>query len=278
MATIRRNPVQVDESAGSLPAVTGVVHYRGPALSAPEPRFHRSHVLSCHLRAAGRYFLGGDEIEVKPPSLVLLPFGVSDHNRLTAPMDAYWCHLASAGIAAGARGRARVSLLGAVVERAYSRTLSGDEAASAVDLFREMRSHDGRGDLASRLVLAARALDLITLWARPLASEDGGAVEAYRALIERHAADERVALSDLARQVGRAPDHLGASFRRAHGVPPMEYRMRARLLHARSALADGASVAAAARAGGFSDPRYFARQFRRRYRTTPSEFSRDVRR
>jgi AraC-like DNA-binding protein len=271
-----RNPMQVDESSLPMPQVSSVAGYRGPPLHHGEPHAAPQHGLACHLRAGGVIRIGGEEIRDPPrPILLLIARGDQWTSDQRGEVDCTWCMFDAAGITPRPGGRVRVELGGLRVERSRWRELTAAEARAAIDLLRELRRHAGSPDAPGRLAGGARLLDLLALWAR---STGGGedVVERYRALIERHACDERVALEELARRLDRDLDHLGARFRREHGMSPIEYRTRARLLRGREALADGSTVAVAARAAGFADQRYFARLFRRRYGATPSDFARSL--
>ncbi len=223
-------------------------------------------MLACHLIAEGWYQLGDERLQPRAPYLVALPAGEIDGNELTSRMDAHWCLFVGGGLATGRQGRVRLALGTQTIERGHVRHLDPAEAHAAVDLFREMASLQRRVDLTARIGVAARLLDLLALWARPSAEEGGMAVEAYRALIERHACEESVPLTALAARIGFDSDHLGVGFREQQGMSPMEYRLlRVRLIrYAREAIADGQSLASAAQPGRLrGSGRYFARQFRR---------------
>jgi AraC-like DNA-binding protein len=266
----------VDESSLAMPQVSSVASYRGPPIHHGETHFMGQHALACHLRAGGVIDIEGEELrDPREPILLLLARGERWAGWQRGHSDVTWCLFDAAGIAPAPGGRVRVDLGGLRVERSHFRQLTANEARAAIDLLRELRRHAGSPDAAGRLAAGARLLDLLALWARS-ASDGDDVVERYRALIERHACDERIALEELARRLDRDLDHLGARFRRTHGMSPIEYRTRARLLRGREALADGGAVAAAARAAGFADQRYFARLFRRRYGMTPSDFARSL--
>jgi AraC-like DNA-binding protein len=55
-------------------------------------------------------------------------------------------------------------------------------------------------------------------------------------------------------------------------MPPYAYLLQLRIAIGRRALADGASIAAAALAAGFADQSHFTREFRRRTGTTPGAY------
>ena len=80
-------------------------------------------------------------------------------------------------------------------------------------------------------------------------------------------------LSTVAKRAGFQADYLTRKLRRESGQGLRELRDSLRFEVATAALRSGAPVAAAAEAAGFADPGYFSRWFRKRTRTTPSEFA-----
>lgn len=76
-------------------------------------------------------------------------------------------------------------------------------------------------------------------------------------------------LASLAREAGMSPFHFSRVFSELVGVPPHQYVLRRRLDAAARMLASGARVSQAAAACGFSSSSYFARAFKRRFRTAP---------
>lgn len=104
--------------------------------------------------------------------------------------------------------------------------------------------------------------------ARDARDQDGGDAPPTLLAVRRHIAErfaEPLGLAGMARMAGMSPTHLCTAFRRAFGVPPVELLLRVRIAHARELLADPAcTLAAAARAVGYRDPRTFARLLRRR--------------
>ena len=85
-------------------------------------------------------------------------------------------------------------------------------------------------------------------------------------------ATEPVSLAALASSLDWTPAHLSRAFRKQVGMPPYAYLLQLRIAIGRSALANGASIAAAALAAGFADQSHFTREFRRRTGSTPGTF------
>ncbi len=82
---------------------------------------------------------------------------------------------------------------------------------------------------------------------------------------------EPVVLADLARSCDWSVGHFCTRFKAAFGVPAVDLVVRLRLGRARALLRDPAvSVAAAAQAVGYDDPRTFARLVRRHLGCAPS--------
>lgn len=95
------------------------------------------------------------------------------------------------------------------------------------------------------------------------------------AYMERHFL-EPIRLNDLSYRANMSTRHFGRVFKQNYGTTPMEYVIRLRLEHAAAILAkDGnATVAQAALESGFCDSNYFARQFRKFFGISPSEYIR----
>jgi AraC family transcriptional regulator len=72
---------------------------------------------------------------------------------------------------------------------------------------------------------------------------------------------ESVSLRDAAREARVHPVHLARVFRRRRGCPVSKYLRNLRLVEASRLVMDGASLAQAALAGGFSDQPHFSRSF-----------------
>jgi AraC-like DNA-binding protein len=97
---------------------------------------------------------------------------------------------------------------------------------------------------------------------------------AARAYLEQNLA-EQLTLERVASVAGLSASHFSAEFRAHIGTPPMRYLLELRLRRAAYLLTDrNASVGEVARAAGFRDPRYFSRQFSKRFGASPREYRR----
>ena len=85
-------------------------------------------------------------------------------------------------------------------------------------------------------------------------------------------ATEPISLGAVADMLDWTPAHLSRAFRKQVGMPPYAYLLQLRIAIGRRALAEGASIAAAALTAGFADQSHFTREFRRRTGTTPGAF------
>lgn len=83
---------------------------------------------------------------------------------------------------------------------------------------------------------------------------------------------EAIPLARLVRLAGTSERQFLRNFRAATGITPIAWLLRRRLATASVHLQAGASVTAAARAAGFTDPAYFARQFGRVMGVAPSRW------
>jgi len=90
-----------------------------------------------------------------------------------------------------------------------------------------------------------------------------------------HANDDRnVTLGEMAAIAGLSQFHLARYFKNAFDQSPISYHRELRLKRAAALLADGASVAEAAEATGYSDPVALSHAFRRKYGAPPHLWTR----
>lgn len=82
-----------------------------------------------------------------------------------------------------------------------------------------------------------------------------------------------VTLPQLAATSGFSAQHLNLIFRRALGMTPLQYHLRARIDRAAALLREGRlTVHAIARQVGFDDAYYFSRMFRKQHGRSPSQY------
>lgn len=103
-------------------------------------------------------------------------------------------------------------------------------------------------------------------------ARDRVAVAEAVALIE--AAEEAIALDELASRVGYAPHHFHRLFKRATGVTPAAYARSLRARRAVAALGEGGRVTDAIYAAGYSGPSRFYETANARLGMTPSAWQR----
>lgn len=94
---------------------------------------------------------------------------------------------------------------------------------------------------------------------------------------------QRIRVEDLAAVAELSPAHFAREFKREGGMTPHAFVMRCRVLHARTLLGEGETVATAAMRAGFSDQSHLCRCFKAvlgaqpsRYRQSPPRNSRRV--
>ena len=104
-----------------------------------------------------------------------------------------------------------------------------------------------------------------------IARRERHAIERTKRYIRDHAYGP-ISLAELSRIAGLSRFHLLRSFARQVGVPPHQYQIRVRVEHARVLLRQGADLAEAALATGFSDQSHLTRRFRQIYGITPGRF------
>jgi AraC-like DNA-binding protein len=174
----------------------------------------------------------------------------------------------------------------------------GADGLSRARYFRSSLAHDA--GLAHALIQAAAALDqaqeslraeeltsqlIVTLLERygersgqASALPDAGArrLERIRDVIEARYAED-LDVETLAREAGLSRTHLTRAFFRHFGMPPHVYLNGVRLRHARHALLDGLSLAAAAIEAGYADQSHFTRRFRGSFGITPGRWLEQMR-
>jgi len=90
--------------------------------------------------------------------------------------------------------------------------------------------------------------------------------------LELHA-HEKVTLDQITAYMGYGKTHFCALFKARTGLPPLEWLVRHRIERARTLLENGdLSIAEVARRVGFEDAAFFARTFRKRLGSTPSDY------
>lgn len=86
-----------------------------------------------------------------------------------------------------------------------------------------------------------------------------------------------LSVSQLANQAAMSPSHYAHSFRQVAGVSPMRYLRDVRLDKARALLLGGSLRASEVAASvGFESTTHFAREFKRRFDTSPAEYVRQM--
>lgn len=103
------------------------------------------------------------------------------------------------------------------------------------------------------------------------AREISRGVEAARSMLEERYMD-KVGLDDLSRAACLSKYHLLRVFRRELGLTPHEYQQQLRLNRAKELLLAGMSQAEAAAATGFSDQSHFSKKFKAHAGVTPGEY------
>ncbi len=137
---------------------------------------------------------------------------------------------------------------------------------------RENAAPRGGGDYALTLLLLTLTREF---WQ---AREQGGAVPpvvAQAAEWIRGHYHQPVSASDVAERFGYHGDYLSTLFKQCMGMSLSQFIIHTRLEAARDLLAEyGVSVREAALSCGFSDEKYFMRQFKRKEGVTPGEYRR----
>jgi AraC-like DNA-binding protein len=248
---------------------------RTDARWVPDPHTHEEYQLAVLERGAGVLRAGGRRHQVRPGAVQLInpgevhtggPDGPAAHVLRSVLLGPAWLAEAAHAFA----GRA------APAGPSFVRALVRDEALAAA----VARIADPAWEPASALAREAAVLDALV---RALARHGGGgaarrtgaepaAVSRAREYLHAHVGED-VSLAALGGVVGLSPYQLGRAFRRHVGAPPHAYHLQLRLARARTLLAGGVPIAAAALAAGFADQSHLYRRFRRLFGLTPGRFA-----
>lgn len=169
----------------------------------------------------------------------------------------------------------------------FERAVHAEESATVVDVHEPLRAAgelervlaamEQDETMPNLLRAAGAAWAVLAQIAADAASGSQVRTEPVRAaqLYLREHLDSPLRVDELAARVGLSTSHFSALFRRATGGGVVEYVKRLRIARASELLVTSAiPVADIARAVGYEDPFYFARQFRRVQDCSPTEFRR----
>jgi AraC-like DNA-binding protein len=109
---------------------------------------------------------------------------------------------------------------------------------------------------------------------RDLAPPSRRTINLVRDYLDAHFAED-ISLDDLSRLAGLSSYHLVRSFRDDLGLPPCQYQIHRRVLHALRRLRQGSPIALAADEAGFVDQSHLNRHFKRIMGITPGQFRAD---
>jgi len=203
---------------------------------------------------------------IGPGEALVIPQGVPHvyGSDPAAPWTVWWLH------ATGADVRAFMSSLDG------RPVLSVPRLAKAVELVEESITALETDESPESLITASGAawhLLALLVGARHRPQSGRPDPVALAAALLQQGLSERVSVTELAARVGVSASHLSALFKREHGCGPLEYHLRLRLASARELLdTTDSPVSTVARQVGFSDPFYFARQFKAAHGMTATQY------
>ncbi len=257
---------------------------RADARWVPDPHTHEEYQLAVVERGAGVLQTGGRRHPMRSGDVQLInpgevhtggPDGRAEHVLRSVLLGPAWLAEAARALAGPAGGRA--ACRAAPSPPSFARALVRDEALAAA----VARVADPTWEPASTLAREAAVLDALV---HALARHGGrggamretgaepSAVTRARDYLHAHVGED-VSLAALGGLVGLGPYQLGRAFRRHLGAPPHAYHLQLRLARARTLLAGGAPIAAAALATGFADQSHLYRRFRTLFGVTPGQFA-----
>jgi AraC-like DNA-binding protein len=264
-------------------------------LDAAHPLFHqhahghRFFEMIYVARGRGTHRLGARRIAVQPGDLFVVAPGEAHDARSMQVTDAWLVLFTGDALQAGhSEADAFVALPGELLLLSFLRPrgaaaghlrVRAEDRAGFVDLLtglqRELASRElgfaeaARARLTLVLVEAARLaaplLGRVTVAHRPLVADVLRFVEARYM--------RPISLVDVARAVGKSPAYLTDVVRRETGRSVLAWVIERRMADARQRLIETeASIAEIAEALGYSDESWFARQFKKAHRVTPTQF------
>jgi AraC-like DNA-binding protein/mannose-6-phosphate isomerase-like protein (cupin superfamily) len=210
--------------------------------------------------------MSGTRHRIGPGEALLIPQGESHvyGSEAAAPWTVWWLHVVGEDVP---------HLVEASSDRPVMPVL---RLAHAVGLVDEAISALETDESPASLVAASGAAwHLLALLAGRRNRPQNGRPDpvALATAILQQDLGQRVSVPELASRVGLSPSHLTARFRAEVGCGPAEYHARLRMAAARELLdTTDSSVASIARHVGYSDPFYFARQFRAAHGMTASQY------
>jgi AraC-like DNA-binding protein len=239
----------------------------GPAGRAVHPHA----VLVAVLEGSVRMWCGA-EVTAGPGDLLLVPEGRPHHVLAAEGASGLGLSLC-AGCVQGAGARELAAVF--ADEGPVVRTVPGGDRPALVAALEALAA-----ELAAPRPWSALATDGLLAWlaatvrrasptALPAAPAEGTLAARALAFVTAHAT-RGLSLADVARHVGRSPQHLAAVVKRETGQPVGAWITHARLAAARHLLrhTDDA-VDAVGRRVGFASPSHFHRAFRRVHGTAP---------
>ncbi|WP_017601429.1 helix-turn-helix domain-containing protein [Nocardiopsis lucentensis] len=265
-----------------FPFAIGTFDTIGPLSRAAFAHRHTFHEIVHVTAGSGEHVIDLHRWPITPPNLGILSAGQVHHWAAAHGVDGHVMLLEDA------------FLLDRPDDLGLLRRLAADhpwqalppEAAAEVsgvldEMLREFRARKPgmasvlRAYLHILLTRAARWADRGP--ARPHSGTDTPAQRFLR-LLDEPASATGMPVAEAAARLGVTPGHLADAVKRATGRTPGALLRDARTLEAKRLLAGtGLTVAAVARAVGFTDPAYFCRFFRRETGTSPGRFRRRCR-
>ncbi|MDV3128054.1 AraC family transcriptional regulator [Mycobacterium sp. 21AC1] len=247
--------------AGFFPRAT--LHGRSRLRGASE------HVIMVCTAGAGWCRTDEGQFDVGAADAVLLPKGRA-HTYGAAEQDPWtlwWMHVV---------GTDSDELIAAASASATSPVVHLADPAPATSLISRVIDMLADGSTSASLVGAAgaawHAMTVIAATGRQRATGEADPVD--RALEHlRSTSPRRTNVAALAAMVGLSASHLNAVFRQRIGTGPLEFQLQLRMSRARELLDTTAlTVAAVARATGYTDPLYFSRQFTKVHGQSPKAY------
>ncbi|WP_116247349.1 AraC family transcriptional regulator [Nocardiopsis sp. FIRDI 009] len=265
-----------------LPFAIGTFDTIGPLSRAAFAHRHTFHEIVHVTAGTGDHVIDLRRWPITPPNLGVLAAGQVHHWAAARGVDGHVVLLEDAFLLDRPGDRDLVRRL--ATDHPWQ-TLEPQAAAEVSGILDQMLREFRAREPGMASVLRAYLHILLTRAARwagrgpvPTHPAPDTPAERFLRLLDGPAATTGMSVAEAAARLGLTPGHLADTVKHATGRTPGALLREARTLEAKRLLAGtGLTVAAVARAVGFTDPAYFCRFFRRQTGTSPGRFRRHCR-
>ncbi len=216
----------------------------GPYLKSV-PHHHREWEIGWYTAGRSRVWIGAQEIEVSPGTLVCYPPLLDHHEQAEEELEGIFV---------------LIDALDATAETLVLRGPAGQTAGRIMELLAEQFAAGGaRPDGVAQPLLEALIAYLRTQRSGPQLHPQ---VERLLGILRERVGDPTVRIANVMRELPISRDHLRRLFSEQTGQTPVAYLRELRIHRAQNLLGMGRSIKEAGLEAGFDDQYYFSRVFR----------------